>query len=354
MRYKILMVFLVTMLAIFFIIQFLWANPIPGPTLIRINELYFAPWRWELELKFDFSSEYYPINLNQFYLSSKWSTSQFDSIVIQPDETYFKLMSSDLADDFYIDPAGDVLKIIDPNSIFYFEDFPFGIVGNDTLLTPQNEQSLCIWDEWIYYLDNSPTLGSQNDTLNAMGTIQGFLLDSTGNPLDNVSTYWRYNNEYSASEPLEIDVSGHFSFRVLASNITILVRNNAPLPSYWNQYYVTACAESTINLHLIYNKTQSAVETDSKKLAKNYSLSDNYPNPFNSTTFFNYTIPNDGFIKIDIYDISGRLVENLFSGFQGKGDYRLMWDAFNASSGLYFISLKTSKIVLNKKCLLVK
>ncbi|VAX20224.1 hypothetical protein MNBD_IGNAVI01-2287, partial [hydrothermal vent metagenome] len=72
-----------------------------------------------------------------------------------------------------------------------------------------------------------------------------------------------------------------------------------------------------------------------------YSLSQNYPNPFNPSTVINYQIPEDGFVNLKIYDITGREVTTLVNRTQTKGRYQVNFDASNLSSGVYFYRIQS-------------
>ena len=79
-----------------------------------------------------------------------------------------------------------------------------------------------------------------------------------------------------------------------------------------------------------------------------------YPNPFNPSTKIDYSINQSTNIKISIFDVMGRLVDVVDDSYKLQGDYSLLWDASNKSSGIYYISvqsdneLKTQKVVLLK------
>jgi len=85
-----------------------------------------------------------------------------------------------------------------------------------------------------------------------------------------------------------------------------------------------------------------------------YSLSEAYPNPFNSVTRLKYGLPEAGLVSISIYDITGRMVQKLIEGNQVAGYHNVTWDAGLASSGLYIVRMeaegfsKVQKIVLTK------
>ena len=79
-----------------------------------------------------------------------------------------------------------------------------------------------------------------------------------------------------------------------------------------------------------------------------------YPNPFNPSTNLSYTLADEGVIKLSIYDINGRLVENIVDSYQYAGTYNISWNASNFSSGIYFVSLSTNSNLLTQKIMLVK
>jgi hypothetical protein len=88
-------------------------------------------------------------------------------------------------------------------------------------------------------------------------------------------------------------------------------------------------------------------------IPQTYQLT-NYPNPFNPTTTINYQIPSDGYINLVVYDMLGRELEVIESGFKKAGSYNFLFNAENYSSGTYFYSITTSQGTLTKKMLLIK
>jgi hypothetical protein len=65
----------------------------------------------------------------------------------------------------------------------------------------------------------------------------------------------------------------------------------------------------------------------------------NYPNPFNPVTKINYLLPQDGNVKLQVFDITGRLVTTLADEVKVAGSYTASWDGSNLSSGVYFVRL---------------
>jgi len=84
-------------------------------------------------------------------------------------------------------------------------------------------------------------------------------------------------------------------------------------------------------------------------------LENPYPNPFNPVTTIAYNIPIDMTqVKVNVYDITGRLVERLHNGLQSQGNHKITWDASMYSSGIYFVKLQTNSDTITKKLILIK
>ena len=84
------------------------------------------------------------------------------------------------------------------------------------------------------------------------------------------------------------------------------------------------------------------------------SLDMPYPNPFNPTTSISYDIAQDSYVKLNIYNLSGQLVEVLVDNKQVAGHYTMTWDANGYSSGIYFVRLETSQGILKQNLMLMK
>ena len=97
--------------------------------------------------------------------------------------------------------------------------------------------------------------------------------------------------------------------------------------------------------------------SDVKKLEEiptQYYLSQNYPNPFNPTTNIKFSMPVEGMVSLKVYNVLGEEVETLLDTYKGAGTYEVGFDASKLSSGIYMYTLRTEKMSLTKKMLLVK
>lgn len=97
-------------------------------------------------------------------------------------------------------------------------------------------------------------------------------------------------------------------------------------------------------------------EDDTKTLIPtHYSLSQNFPNPFNPITKINFDLPIDSKVKLIVYDLLGREVIRLINDeLRSAGSYTLKFDGSNLSSGIYFLKIQAGDFVATKKMVLLK
>tara|TARA_Y100001970_G_C14063084_1_gene765237 strand:- start:3 stop:1130 length:1128 start_codon:yes stop_codon:yes gene_type:complete len=88
---------------------------------------------------------------------------------------------------------------------------------------------------------------------------------------------------------------------------------------------------------------------------KDYKLFSAYPNPFNPYITIEYTIDVNSVVDIDIINLKGLVVENLFSDIQTKGAHSISWKPkYNIPSGIYILRLKYSQQIFAKKINYIK
>jgi hypothetical protein len=83
-------------------------------------------------------------------------------------------------------------------------------------------------------------------------------------------------------------------------------------------------------------------------------LNDAYPNPFNPSTMLSYDVPSDMNVNLSIYDMRGRLVDELVNDMRELGSYQIIWNADQYASGVYMIKLMAGSTMQVQKVMLVK
>jgi len=85
-----------------------------------------------------------------------------------------------------------------------------------------------------------------------------------------------------------------------------------------------------------------------------YSLKQNYPNPFNPSTRISFTIPKNEFVNITVYDVSGRIVQEILNSRMKAGDYTFEFNGSELSTGAYFYRIRAGDFSETKKMILLK
>lgn len=87
-----------------------------------------------------------------------------------------------------------------------------------------------------------------------------------------------------------------------------------------------------------------------------FKLYNNYPNPFNSETVIKFSVPKSSNfpVRLELYDITGRLIKVLVNNLLSSGVYEVKYNAGNLASGSYIIRLSNSNHVVTSKITLIK
>ena len=85
-----------------------------------------------------------------------------------------------------------------------------------------------------------------------------------------------------------------------------------------------------------------------------FKLEQNFPNPFNPTTNFEFRISNRGFVSLKIYDVIGNEITTLVNQEMSAGIHNLEFDGTGLPSGTYFYRLEAGNYVETKKMVLLK
>ena len=98
-------------------------------------------------------------------------------------------------------------------------------------------------------------------------------------------------------------------------------------------------------------------DVNSKEFASqipNYYKISAYPNPFNPSTIIRYEIPKEGRVNISIFNLLGQKIAELVNGQKAAGEYVVMFDGSNLSSGIYFFRIQSGAFIETKKLVLQK
>ena len=105
------------------------------------------------------------------------------------------------------------------------------------------------------------------------------------------------------------------------------------------------------SVHGIITNKPTVVEED-KQIA--FSVKQNTPNPFNPSTTIEFTLPEDNYVTVDIYNITGQKVDTLVNDHISAGKRSFTWDASGFSAGVYFYTVRSGVYEKTMKMTLLK
>jgi len=101
-------------------------------------------------------------------------------------------------------------------------------------------------------------------------------------------------------------------------------------------------------------QTPSAVGAHNEAVTKDFELGQNFPNPFNSRTNLQFSVPYETNLKITVWDVLGKQAAVAFAGRVSAGQHVVNFDAGELTAGLYYYRLETPAATLTRKMLYLK
>lgn len=145
--------------------------------------------------------------------------------------------------------------------------------------------------------------------------------ETTTPPL--ISEEWIHFN-IPMSDFTGLTTTGHLAQMVISADPNTVYVDNV----YFHNYVVSA--------------NDDLINTD-------FTLGNNYPNPFNPTTTIQFSLTQPGHVSLKIYDVKGRYVDTLVEGDRLANTYQQVWNADNAASGIYFYQLSVNGQTIDTK-----
>lgn len=100
----------------------------------------------------------------------------------------------------------------------------------------------------------------------------------------------------------------------------------------------------------------NGVNNNQNSLPDKYLLNQNFPNPCNPNTIIKYSLPENNFVTLTLYDIEGKQITKIVNTFQVAGNYSINFSPseFKLATGIYFYSLHTNDFQQTKKMIILK
>ena len=111
----------------------------------------------------------------------------------------------------------------------------------------------------------------------------------------------------------------------------------------------------TVFIDNIYFTNQLGTDIENDTHApESFTLSQNFPNPFNPSTNISYNVPNAADVTLEVFTIHGQKVVTLVSAFQSAGQHTVTFDASSLASGMYMYRLTAGSKSMVRKMTLIK
>ncbi len=105
-------------------------------------------------------------------------------------------------------------------------------------------------------------------------------------------------------------------------------------------------------LYAIITGDTTLTDVENKSISINkLELHQNYPNPFNGTTIISFSLDKKQFVKLSVYDLLGRKIDDLVRDEMEPGEYSIKFDSekYRLSSGIYFYQLMSEGKIETRK-----
>lgn len=181
----------------------------------------------------------------------------------------------------------------------------------------------------------------------AIGTVINVKADMSGNPV------WQTRKVAGQNGYCGQNLQQHFGL----GNADLIDSMVIKWPSGIEQIYIDLDVNSIMSI--VEDSSLTTSVNYKSVLPDVYELHQNYPNPFNPSTKIKYSIADAGtgmamVTKLIVYDLLGNEVAVLVNEEKPSGNYEVLLNASELSSGIYFYSLQTDNFFSAKKMILLK
>ncbi len=158
-------------------------------------------------------------------------------------------------------------------------------------------------------------------------------------------------------------ISGSYNWSLSAENSNdenFLIFKNKAIANLYFQEFAARYHNAGGSDFLTYTPIQ---DEETHTLPENVSLSQNFPNPFNSSTQIRFTVPynlNNNQVALKIFNLNGQIVASVIEKKLAAGSYEVQWDGMDifgskAASGVYLYQLKIgTKYSTTKKMIMIE
>jgi hypothetical protein len=147
------------------------------------------------------------------------------------------------------------------------------------------------------------------------------------------------------------DMMGYFKFHVSDKIHNYEIGAINPIgPEYGNTSIIAHPGQINVNL----NFPLTDIKPGDSNIPADFNLAQNYPNPFNPVTTINYSVAQEGLVKLNVYNSIGSNVATLVNENKPAGHYSIQFNGSSLASGIYLYRLESGNFSADKKLILLK
>jgi hypothetical protein len=177
----------------------------------------------------------------------------------------------------------------------------------------------------------------------AYGSLTGYYqFNKIGTAAVYIAIYTQKNGTFIGGGGIEIDngTSGYSQF------VVPIYQSDVPdTASIWIAVEDSSGQGGTAGAYVLIDDLAmgGAVDVNDKiQAVQTFSLKQNYPNPFNPSTTIEYSVPQESFVNLTVYDVLGEKVASLVNDVRLAGTYKNYFNATNLSSGIYIVRMNAT------------
>lgn len=172
-----------------------------------------------------------------------------------------------------------------------------------------------------------------------------------GNSRDTLICIFKTNQQTSSVSYHQYQIAATFPGDTLSAVVNSEEWQGFNIPPFYINYIPTGIDSAKL---IWWGNIPTQVKENPTNLPAKFTLQQNFPNPFNPSTTIQFSLREQSFVSLRVFDVLGKEVRTLVNEHQQSGMHMVIFDRANLPSGVYFYKLEAGTCYDTKKFLLIK